>query len=42
MFKCTHYSPTGGDIFDEFSSICSVPHRKIQCSSQIDMKHIMN
>jgi hypothetical protein len=41
LFKCIPSHDYCGDIYQEFSSICSVPFKEYQCNSKFSMKNLM-
>ena len=41
LFKCAPSHQTAGDVFEEFSNICSVPYKKFLCNSVVHMKTLM-
>jgi hypothetical protein len=41
LFKCVPDQPIGGDVFEEFSDICTVPFKQYLCNESMSMRSLM-
>lgn len=41
LFKCCGSHPHAADVFEEFSSVCTVAHKTFACSEELNMRTLM-